>query len=726
MKHLLLLLLALLSASACPAQVKGGPSPAPDPATQRVNRLPEKGLLLKKGWRYHAGDDPAWARPDFDDSAWDTLNPTRPRRELLAALGAGISWLRLRVRLGDSLRQRALLLNTNGSGAWEIYLDGQLLGRDGTLHPDPAQVQVNASTTEPLELPATGRAAHVLAVRFAAWRSPLLQKNIDASPQFSARLLSATQLRKDTAEQAEIRPIFLVVGSVVGLLLLLHLAFFYYNPARRANLYFACYTGTLSLAALNLYFSPSLHFSSPIGAAIFALLVHLTLIVSGLWAARALYSLFGFRPGWLYAGLCVGGGGLFACVAFGFVNAGKYSFLVLLLAIVLATAEQLRLTGRALRQRRRGGWIIAAGFGLALLAVFGLIALQVSKVSTSPLVGALTFPFIFLPPALAISLFLAREFALDAELLLVKLGEVERLSAQTLAQEQEKQALLAQQNEMLETQVQQRTDALQRSLTELRATQTQLIQKEKMASLGELTAGIAHEIQNPLNFVNNFSEVSAELMAELEEAQAAGDGEEVSALAADVRQNLTKINQHGQRASGIVKGMLEHSRASTGERAPTDLNALCDEYLRLAYHGLRAKDKTFNATLETDFAPDLPLVEGVGADLGRVLLNLFTNAFYAVQQRQLAGESGYAPTVSVSTRGVGQQVEIRVSDNGTGMSEAVQTKIFQPFFTTKPTGEGTGLGLSLSYDIITKGHGGTLTVESYSGTGTKFLITLPL
>ncbi|WP_241738117.1 tetratricopeptide repeat-containing sensor histidine kinase [Hymenobacter polaris] len=282
-------------------------------------------------------------------------------------------------------------------------------------------------------------------------------------------------------------------------------------------------------------------------------------------------------------------------------------------------------------------------------------------------------------------------------------------------------ALLERQKAELQTQ----RDHTTQALADLRATQNQLIQKEKMASLGELTAGIAHEIQNPLNFVNNFADVSAELVAELKEAQAAGDGEEVAALADDLSQNLGKIHQHGQRAAGIVRGMLEHSRQSTGERQPTDVNALCDEYLRLAYHGLRAKDKSFNATLETDFAPSLPVVEAVAGDLGRVLLNLLTNAFYAVQQRQQAGEAGYQPTVSMSTRQVGGSVEIRVADNGTGMPAEVQAKIFQPFFTTKPTGEGTGLGLSLSYDIITKAHGGSLNVASQAGEGTTFTVRLP-
>ncbi len=284
-------------------------------------------------------------------------------------------------------------------------------------------------------------------------------------------------------------------------------------------------------------------------------------------------------------------------------------------------------------------------------------------------------------------------------------------------------------NEAVTTQrkeLQTQRDALNTSLNELRATQTQLIQAEKMASLGELTAGIAHEIQNPLNFVNNFAEVSTELIAELREAQAAGDSEEVEAIASDLTQNLTKIGEHGRRAAGIVRGMLEHSRASTGERSATNLSTLADEAMRLAYHGLRAKDKSFNATLQTDFDAALPTATVAAPDVSRVLLNLFTNAFYAVKQRQLVGEVSYVPTVSVRTRALsGGGAELRVRDNGTGIPDAVRAKIFQPFFTTKPSGEGTGLGLSLSYDIIVKAHGGTLTVESVPGESTEFIITLP-
>ncbi len=267
---------------------------------------------------------------------------------------------------------------------------------------------------------------------------------------------------------------------------------------------------------------------------------------------------------------------------------------------------------------------------------------------------------------------------------------------------------------------------LEKTLTDLQETQKQLIQSEKMASLGELTAGIAHEIQNPLNFVNNFSEVSNELIDEMNEEIEKGDLEEAKHIANDIKQNLEKINHHGKRADAIVKGMLQHSRKSTAEKVPTDINKLADEYLRLAYHGLRAKDKSFNATLETDFDETIGKVNVIPQDMGRVILNLITNAFYATNERKKTSEeSDFKPTVSVSTKKENDHVLISVQDNGNGIPKHVVDKIFQPFFTTKPTGEGTGLGLSMSYDIVTKGHGGELGVETKTGQGTKFIIKIP-
>ncbi|MEP6737681.1 MAG: ATP-binding protein, partial [Chryseolinea sp.] len=272
---------------------------------------------------------------------------------------------------------------------------------------------------------------------------------------------------------------------------------------------------------------------------------------------------------------------------------------------------------------------------------------------------------------------------------------------------------------------------IEKAYKNLKQTQVQLVQAEKMASLGELTAGIAHEIQNPLNFVNNFSEINKELIDEMNQELAAGNLSEVKNIAKNISDNEEKIIFHGRRADGIVKGMLQHSRSSSGVKEMSDINAIADEYLRLAYHGLRAKDKSFNASMKTEFDPQVGKINAVPQDIGRVVLNLITNAFYVVTEKKTIkaanGSAGdkYEPTVTVSTKKNGNKVEIRVSDNGSGIPQSVLDKIFQPFFTTKPSGQGTGLGLSMSYEIITKGHGGELKVETQVGQGTTFIIVLP-
>lgn len=272
----------------------------------------------------------------------------------------------------------------------------------------------------------------------------------------------------------------------------------------------------------------------------------------------------------------------------------------------------------------------------------------------------------------------------------------------------------------------QQKEELEHTLEELKTTQSQLIQSEKMASLGELTAGIAHEIQNPLNFVNNFSEVSNELLDEMQVELQKGNSEEVKQIVADLKNNLEKINHHGKRADSIVKGMLQHSRASTGQKELTDINVLADEYLRLAYHGLRAKDKSFNAKFDTDFDQNLGRINVIPQDIGRVVLNLLTNAFYAVTEKKRALGDTFEPTVSITTRRVGSNVEISVKDNGNGIPSKIIDKIFQPFFSTKPTGKGTGLGLSLCYEIVTKTHGGELKVTTKEGEGSVFTVLLPV
>ncbi|MGB3005870.1 MAG: tetratricopeptide repeat protein [Chitinophagaceae bacterium] len=266
---------------------------------------------------------------------------------------------------------------------------------------------------------------------------------------------------------------------------------------------------------------------------------------------------------------------------------------------------------------------------------------------------------------------------------------------------------------------------VEKTLEDLKMTQKQLIQSEKMASLGELTAGIAHEIQNPLNFVNNFSDVNTELIDEASQEIDKGNISVAMTVLREIKENEQKINHHGKRAGDIVKGMLQHSRSSSGVKEPTDINALADEYLRLAYHGIRAKDKSFNTTMKTDFDESIGNINIIAQDIGRVILNIITNAFYVVDEKKKSGIENYEPTVSVSTKKINGKIEIKVSDNGNGITQKVLDKIFQPFFTTKPTGQGTGLGLSLSYDIV-KAHGGELKAKNNEDGGAEFVIILPI
>jgi signal transduction histidine kinase len=342
-----------------------------------------------------------------------------------------------------------------------------------------------------------------------------------------------------------------------------------------------------------------------------------------------------------------------------------------------------------------------------------------------PVLESLMFEWLII--FFAVSLF--RRFSQLQKQIALEAVEKERMAKE---KEIERSQLIEQQKITLEKTVEERTAELKQSLQELKSTQSQLIQSEKMASLGELTAGIAHEIENPLNFVNNFSEVNKELIEEVKSQKSKLKSEELDNLLNDIADNEEKINHHGKRADSIVKGMLQHSRASSGQKELTDINKLADEYLRLSYHGMRAKDKSFNAEFKTDFDESIGKINVVPQDIGRVLLNLFNNAFYAVSERQKAEGVGfkevsvlYVPTVAIVTKKLNDKIEIHVRDNGNGIPQNIVEKIFQPFFTTKPTGSGTGLGLSLAYDII-KVHGGQIKVETKQGEGSEFVIQLPI
>ncbi|QNH64119.1 GHKL domain-containing protein [Hymenobacter sediminicola] len=691
--------------------------------------MPAAGIVLDQGWQFHAGDNPTWAEVTIDERGWQSINPTLSLRHLPQIEQAGTGWLRLRFRLSPELRRQALLLRIFQYTASEIYFNGHLIRRYGTLSPDPQQVHPYWPDGEPIELLLRDQEEQVLAVRFAHWPHFALFSDFFVPGFLQARLEGVEQVVKSNQQESVYKTAdMLLMGSFL-LLSMLHLGFYIYNSAQRANFFFTLYTlaGAISFFCTG-FLDEIQRLELRLGVDI---LSYICLQTGSVLAVRALYSLFRVRLGWIYWSLWAANFLSLVLLIFG----SQASWYPTVGFMLLVTAEQLRLTLGALRQTRQAAGIIAAGFAisLVLLLVFGFIAryygpLLMVEVLSIPLHTILTFPA-FLSPVLAISLYLARQFALASRLLEIKLNQVRMLSRQMLAHQQEKQVMLAQQNETLERQVQLRTAALQRTLNNLQATQDQLIQSEKMASLGELTAGIAHEIQNPLNFVNNFADVAVELLAELNTETLAAlpepAQEPAHELVNELTQVLQKIHQHGERADSIVKGMLEHSRLSSGERQPTDLNALADEFLRLSYHGLRAKYKDFNAQLTTDFDTKLGLVEVAPQDIGRVLLNLFNNAFYAIQQRQAQAGDNYKPEVTVRTRRSAGFVQITVRDNGTGIPAAILDKIYQPFFTTKPTGEGTGLGLSLSYDIVTKQHKGTLTVETREDHFTAFTVSLP-
>ena len=726
------MLCLLLGLGGLPARRAAAQAVLPDTAGTGLRTVPLGGSVLDKGWKFRAGDDTAYARPGYNDANWAPINPNQLPGQLPQLAGVRVGWLRLRLAVADSLRGRALVLLFQQTGATEVYLNGRLLHRYGRVSADPAQVQPGPFTAPPLEVHFAGPREQVLAVRFAPW-GPLawFKDNISF---LRVRITGLPGLLRRNAERAVAPTDYFAAGAVFLLLSLLHLFFRRYNPAQRANLYFAYYAGSAALGFASLY--EGWQVQGMVSSLALGIVADTFLLLSYVWAVRALYELFGFRPGRLYAGLW---GALVVCLLLSeftqltsFSGKTTYSF-AFFGFVALASAEQLRLTMRGLHQQQRGARLIAAGYSGALLCACAYALLIITQQPITFRLSAMLVSLMALLPALGISLFLAREFATNSELLLVKLRQVQQLSAQTLAQQAEKQALLATENERLEAQVAARTaevggqrDRAEQALLQLRATQAQLVQAEKMAFLGELTSGIAHELQNPLTFMKSFAEVSTGLVDDIDgnAAPHANDSPLRSEILAGLKQNLQQISQHGQRASSIIKDMLEHSRSGAAQPNTTDLNTLAREQLQLAYEEFKARTPDFKARLTIDCDSGLAPLAVVAPDLGRVLLNIGTNAFYAVHGHRAQAGPDYVAEVTLTTRSRPGGVEIRVRDNGPGMPPHVRRRIFEPFFTTKPVGEGTGLGLSLSYDIITKGHGGTLLVESEEGTGTEFLIVL--
>ncbi len=678
----------------------------------------ELGVLLDKGWKFQSGDNPDFAKINFDDSQWQSVNPAQNFHGI-PNIQNGISWFRIYLQFSPTIeRDLAMLIEQNGAS--EVYLNGKLVKKLGIVSLNSKEVKAYNPVNLPILLHLDTTSTQVLAIRYAQqpnvhYSTVFFDKNYALKIQINT-LSTAIETQQKISNNFQINLSFRV--GVFMIMALLHLSFFFFHPTNKANLFFSLY----AIAAACSYGEQIRWFAlNDIQAKyISSLLSFNSNCLSFILLFIAFNYLFNQKRGLIFWSLII----LTAISMPLSIMVYGWGWLIgALLLNTLINLEIARIVFISIKNRQKGTWIL--GIGAVLFIIFWpIFNLQNLFGWFLPLSG-IPFTIAILGIPLVTSIYLGLEFGFINKSLNQRLKENQNLTDQIIIQEKERQQILASQNETLEKQVAERT-------AELRASQAQLIQSEKLASLGELTAGIAHEIQNPLNFVNNFSELSVELLEEMETEFKSGKSQDAFEIAADLKQNLNKINHHGQRASAIVKGMLEHSRTSTGTKVATDINALADEYLRLSYHGLRAKDSSFNAIMETHFDPDLPKVEVIPQDIGRVLLNLINNAFYAVNQRNSTVETlhatslPYQPTVTVSTRKQENAIEISVKDNGNGIPETIKDKIFQPFFTTKPTGQGTGLGLSLAYDIVTKGHGGTLTVTSIPGAETTFELQLPM
>ncbi|HPH92030.1 MAG TPA: ATP-binding protein [Ferruginibacter sp.] len=660
-------------------------------------------------WQYKVGDNPAWATPGFDAADWQVASLNEIPYGSTDIPDGSIVWMRMRIK-NDSSFVQPLVMRLHQTGASEMYLDGKLIHRFGVVSANPDSAVFYLPRAQNFAFPLINDSAQLLAVRFLHMpvKYPLYFNQVRSGfyPRL-AQLKDAQDDHQSRLYDTHLKRLSIVLGAAF-LLSVLFLSLYFFFRTQKVNLYFSL--ACLSLAAnigcrislVNNHTFAELvtgYFSCAIFVLLYLMLFH--------FSFYKIFNLVLKWPYWIILSLT-----LLSVPGVIIINA---DILTLILA-VLVVADALRITTNSIRKNRSVGARILQAC-LALNFVYWLLVLldQFAVVDMASIYEYQPFAFLLNPIGLAI--YIGYSFGNTSQSLRQKLDEVEQLSA-------EKQHILANQNELLEKQVTERTAALNQSLEELKSTQQQLIHAEKMASLGELTAGIAHEIQNPLNFVNNFSEVSTELVDEMKEELAIGNTQLAIEISNDLKQNLEKINHHGKRAGDIVKGMLAHSRTSSGQKELTDINALCDEYLRLSYHGLRAKDKNFNAAFETDFDNSIQKINVVPQDMGRVILNLINNAFYAVNERKKQNEPGYEPSVCVGTSTTVNGIELRIKDNGTGIPNEIAGKIFQPFFTTKPTGQGTGLGLSLSYDIV-KAHGGELKVETKQAEGTMFIILLP-
>ena len=688
------------------------------------NRSAYHGLSEPK-WKFKKGSELDWKDRDFDDSDWEQIGPGSISIDKAEDDGALEGWFRLKIKADSTLNSIPVFLYLDNYGqAIDTYLNGRKIHSIGQIETDTSEYKrarkYDFLNFIPVEI--IPDSVYTLALHYVnkpmSFPANLLAK--DFSLQFWTSFLDYDSTQYLENKERINSNSTIVALALTGIITIIFWLLFLIDRKDLTILLTAlCITGFFfmslnrflhsSVMSLGIEQVYNLTFLGVLSSSL--IIGMIPLIFAKIFTGHTPKILWSIFPLMMVVSIV----NLFVA----FDQSIKDGFAFILFTSILIYC--LYLVIRSWKSLHGSQWAVVIGILIMLFIVFVSIvyfaylnpdageSIAFGQATTILTIVLLIFPL----SLLAYAMLRFREVN----------EEVKSNAAQLVKVTEEKRQQTLNQKVVLEQEVAERTSELRQSLSDLKSTQAQLIQSEKMASLGELTAGIAHEIQNPLNFVNNFSDVSSELIGEAKEELEKGDISELKDLLDDLNQNLEKISHHGGRASSIVKGMLDHSRESSGEKELTDINALCDEYIRLSYHGLKAKDKNFNAEFELDLDDKLPKIAVVPQDIGRVLLNIFNNAFYAVSSEASAKED--SPKVTVSTEHLEKNIQITITDNGIGMSKETLEKVFQPFFTTKPTGQGTGLGMSISYDIVTKGHGGSIDVESKEGEGSVFVITLP-
>jgi two-component system, NtrC family, sensor kinase len=691
-------------------------------------KLKTSGILLNNQWRFNFGDSIAFANPKYDDSRWQLISSDEKFTSFQYDNQYKVGWFRKQVKIDSSLLSNLYNFKISVSGSAEVYLNGALLFKVGSIKSNLSQSNVIVSDAIlPYPVDFNTLDTQTIAIRFLFTPQSELSHTFSRYP-FDLRLKKE---RNDFADQLnQIKVNGFISGICAGffnMMAIAHFFFFYLFRSQRFNVLFSV---AMLFFGIHFYSMGGSLIHHSINAYVNAQMVEDTLFIFGhVLLLSAVYGYVHYPRHiifWVMTAIFISItiGSFFNLVPEYFEGLAYLLLIINYIYIIYQSIKNHNQHGKVLRNALLIFICILATvlFGFAILLKFGAIEITGESASVLGSVMMPLFAVLFsIGPQLSISLAttfsLAKEYVKANVTLKEKYDEIDLLS-------KEKQELLASQNEILEKEVKERTAELEHSIQDLNAAQAQLIQSEKMASLGELTAGVAHEIKNPLNFVNNFAELNIELIDELKVEYDKGNKKDVEEILDNIKMNLTKITSHGKRADNIVKSMLEHSRKSTGKKELTDINELVKEYFNLAFHGTKAKNKSFNCQLEINLDNTLSDIAIVPQDIGRVILNICVNAFYAVSDKSVDASAAYQPKVTISTHQREDGVEIKIIDNANGIPKEIIDKVFQPFFTTKPTGQGTGLGLSLAYDIV-KGHSGELSVISEEGIGTTFSIYLP-